>query len=273
MPQFNILSIDLEEWHHLGFGNDIAIQNAIRISPQERVVKNTLKLLDIFQKANVKATFFVLGSIAEKFPDLIKEIDKQGHEIACHGYNHASLFKQTTKDFSIDLDKALEILSTITKQKIIGYRAPNLSMPDALWPYEALTEKGFIYDSSQKISKQYSSKGNTFYYVQISKEKTIIELPLSHVQIGPFCVPISGGTYFRHLPYTFLKWSIETLNYSGRSAIIYLHPRDIDTSLPKIDLSWPNRLRYSSHIGNTADKIQRLLEHFYFISFRKFLDK
>jgi len=272
----NFISVDLEEWYHFGFANGIVIEKRKSSSSRPRIINNTLRLLKLFNSFNIKATFFVLGTIAREFPDLIKEIENNGHEIASHGYDHTPIFKLTKEEFALDLKKTLDILHKVTKQKILGYRAPYFSITNISWAYDILAENGFLYDSS--IRGQYYStiglKENSFCHkILTSNRKFILEFPILGIEIFNCYLPFSGGTYFRILPPLFLKSAIKALNKRGKAVNIYLHPRDIDMSLPRIRLSYFDQIRYSGRFGNTENKLKYLFKHFKFTCIRDFLNK
>lgn len=271
----NILSVDLEDWYHLGFAeNQTEKIKSNFLEPL--IVKNTLILLQIFETFNVKATFFILGEVAQKYPDLIREIQKDNHEIALHGYTHMPIFKLNPQSFEYEIIKSLEVLSKTTGQEIIGYRAPHFSIKDNFWVFRILRKNGFLYDSSFKLIPTFLQFENrkSFYEIRLDNNEKILEFPISGLKLMGYNIAFSGGTYFRMLPRAFIKKCIENINIKeGRVVHIYLHPRDVEESLPKLRLSIPNYLRYSGRLGNTTRKIEYLLRNFKFTSIKEYLEK
>ncbi len=268
----NIISVDIEEWHHLGFAENEA--EKIKSSFLEPlVVKDTLILLRLFKAFDVKATFFVLGETAQKYPDIIREIKKNNHEVASHGYSHTPVFKLNPQSFGYEIKKTSEVLSKITGQEILGYRAPHFSIENNYWAFKILSENGFLYDSSLKLMPsclQFEDRNN-YCEVRLEDNAKIFEFPISIIRIMGCNVAFSGGTYFRMLPRTFIKRCIENINRKGKAVHIYLHPRDIEEALPGMRLSIPNQLRYRGHFGSTIDKIKYLLGVFRFTSIKECL--
>ena len=270
----NILSVDLEDWHHLGFAQNKTEKIRSNLS-ESLIANNTLILLRLFKMFNAKATFFILGETAEKYPDLIKEIQKDNYEIASHGYTHTPIFKLKPQSFEYEIRKSLEVLSKITGQEIMGYRAPHFSIKDNFWVFRILRKNGFLYDSSFKLIPTFLQFENrrSYYEIRLEDNEKILEFPVSVVNLMGYNIGFSGGTYFRMLPKAFIKKCIENINIKGRTVHIYLHPRDIEESLPKLKLSIPNYLRYSGHLGNTISKIEYLLRNFKFTSIKEYLEK
>lgn len=271
----NFLSVDLEEWYHLGFYKIKDEEKKNNLFSEPLIVRDTLKLLRVFKKYAAKATFFVLGLVLEEFPSLIKEIEKDGHEIASHGYTHTPIYELTPLLFEDELKRSVDIFSKVTRQKIIGYRAPHLSLGENYWAYELLEKNGFVYDSSVKHKPLLSSQKYSHYYkIELINGGTILEFPVSVVYLFSICIPFSGGTYFRLLPKGFIKRCIEDINKKRDFAHIYLHPRDVaEFGLPRLKLSFLNRLRYSGHFGNNFEKIEFLLKNFGFTSIKEYLQK
>ncbi len=195
----NVFSVDLEDWF-CAYNLNINIKDW---NKQElRVVQNTKKILSLLSKFNVKATFFVLGWIAEQVPDLIKEVESQGHEIATHGYSHTLLTQMTPDDFNEDLSKAMGIMNSIVDNKILGFRAPSFTITKkTLWALPILKEHGIIYDSSVYPIGFHPDYGIPEADLKIHKFNDILEAPLSVAEIFGKRIPCSGGAYFRIFPY------------------------------------------------------------------------
>ena len=224
----NILTVDLEDWLQSSLelfdglgGSEESIQ------PTEKVVNNTQHLLDIFSESGAKATFFVLGTVAEHFPKLIEEIQRQGHEIATHGYAHRLVYRQTKEAFRQDLRKSIRLIQNITKEKILGYRAPYFSIrEDSLWALDVIREEGLRYDASIFPLKRKLYGVKNMDKIGIDK---IVELPVSKISLFGYEFPFGGGGYLRLYPYGLTKWAIKKLNKQKKAAMVYMHPYEIDT--------------------------------------------
>ena len=270
----NILTIDLEEWFHANYNRRIL--NAFDENTQVRVIDNTLRLLDYFSIHGHKATFFVLGYIAEKHPDLIKEIYERGHEIASHGYVHELIYKQTRDEFKYDVQKSIVLIEDIINSKVIGYRAPSWSInSETLWALKVLEELGLVYDASIFPIKTY------LYGIPTALRFThvpqyngsyidILEMPMSTIRIFNKNIPFSGGAYFRVLPYCFIKYCINILNKRGNPALIYLHPREIDEHQPKLKLDFIDYMVHYTGIKGCENKLIKLLKDFRFTSIQEY---
>jgi polysaccharide deacetylase family protein (PEP-CTERM system associated) len=263
----NILTIDVEDWY---MDTDISTWG----SYEDRVVQSTQKILEILDETNTKATFFVVGYVAEHHPELIEDIKDKGHEIATHGYSHTSIKKQTPLEFEKDLSKSVRILEKITKDKIRGHRACEFSIVErTAWAIEVLKKNGLKYDSSVFPVKThlYGVPGAPLYPYHITSsninvdnpEENFLEVPLSvyRFPILHKSSPIAGGFYLRFFPYWFIKHAMKRINKKGHPAIIYIHPWEFDPKQPRIkELKWFHYYR----LGSTERKFKKLLKDFKF---------
>jgi len=265
----NILTIDLEDWFHANYEKDI-IENGKNY--ESRVEGNSIKILEYLSKYNAKATFFVLGSVAEKHPDLINRIAHAGHEIASHGFGHQLVYLQSEEEFREDLKNAVEAVKNAAGIQVRGYRAPSWSITEkSLWAWDIIQELGFSYDASIFPVKNFmygmpDAPRFAFKPEHNKKKYDFIEIPTSTLRIGSFNIPFSGGFYFRILPYTIIKFCIKMLNKEEKPAIVYLHPREIDPKQPRIKLSFLNSFIHYWGIKNCEKKFQKLLKDFSFTS-------
>jgi len=253
MEKQNIMSVDLED-----FFCDLPFESWSQY--ESRVLKSTNKILDLFDKYQIKATFFTLGYIAEKFPDLIKKIDNEGHEIASHSYSHLDIRKATEKEFENDIKKSTEILEKITGKKVLGFRAPYFSIDKkSFWAMKILS-KYFKYDSSIFPVKTPS--------IEDPKTK-LIEIPLATDKIPIIGnIPIAGGFYLRFLPYFYIKYGLNKINNNNNSFIFYIHPKDLDPEMPKInEYAW----HYYYNLKGSTKKFEKILKDFKFCSVKDFL--
>lgn len=264
----NALTVDVEDWYHVS-----SFRGTIKISDWDkcpsRVVENTMKILDIFERESVEATFFVLGYVAEKFPDIVKEIDQRGHEICTHGYIHESIPHQNSHEFALDLKKSISVLEGIIKKKVLGYRAPSWSITseNMKMVFDELIRNGMRYDSSiYPIKIRYGVPDAPRFAYQPTKD--FYEIPLSTIRILNTNVPIGGGLFLRILPYEFTRWSIHKINQTGKETIVYFHTWEIDPQTPKIKASFKSKFIHYYNICKMECRIRALLNDFRFSSIR-----
>jgi len=272
----NALTFDIEDYYQVE-----AFKELIKFEdwPQypSRVVENTRKITDILDERHVKATFFVLGWIAERFPDLVKQLAEHGHEIATHGYGHQMIYKQTQATFEADLVKSIAILEQISGQNVIGYRAPTYSIIEqSFWAFDILIRHHLRYDSSifPIIHDRYGvPDGERFpHRIERGDGQGILEFPLSTLRVWKWNFPIAGGGYLRLFPYLFLKKSFQWLNKQQHPVIVYLHPWELDPAQPRIPNIPPmTRFRHYLNLHSTAAKLRKLIQDFEFAPIRDVL--
>ena len=291
MNQVNALSIDVEDYFHVSnFSKVIKFSDWDKY--QCRVERNTLHVLNVLNEFNVKATFFVLGWIAERYPELIENIHQEGHEIASHGYCHQLIASQTREEFREDVRKTKRILEDITGVDVMGYRAPTYSITQkSFWTFEILIEEGFKYDSSIFPIRHYGygipdtprfphiininglNQTNDLTISNGSNDKFIIEFPISTLRLAGTNLPIAGGGYFRLFPYQFTKWGLKKINQKEKKPFIfYIHPWELDPDQPRFkEAPRLSRFRHYVNLDKTEPKLKRLLEDFNFSTVRNVL--
>ena len=273
----NALTFDVEDYFQVS-----AFEGIIRYEDwdklESRVVFNTEKILGILSGYKVKATFFILGWVAERFPEIVKEIDREGHEVASHGYGHKLIYNQTRAEFRNDLKKSVNILEEIIGKRVTGYRACSYSIvKETLWALDTLREEGLKYDSSifPIIHDRYGMPdAPRFPHVVVEGgrgDKSLIEFPLSTVKLMGRNFPIAGGGYLRLFPYSLIKWGIRRINREGHPAIIYLHPWEFDPERPRQSVPLLTRFRHYVNLRKTEKKLRALLEDFNFAPVREVL--
>lgn len=256
----NIFSVDVEEDYHLNYPSMRHLNNQ---SSNGKIVKNVNDLLAACSEYGAKATFFFLGSVAEQYPQLVRLVQAEGHEVASHGYGHQLVYQQTRSEFYEDVKRSIHILQNITGQPVRGYRAPSWSISKATpWAYEALLELGIKYDSSLFPFSTFlygdgSAPIKSFVYV-INGSK-LCEVPATVLEIFGTRMPFGGGFYFRFFPYWMTRLATYLTNRQGRPVIFYLHPREIDITQPRLRL--PLRDYYISYVNlsGTLRKLKRIL--------------
>ncbi len=266
----NIFTVDLEDWF-CAYNHRINIKDW---NKQElRVVDNTRKILRLLSKHNTKATFFVLGWIAEKVPYLIKEIESDGHEIATHGYSHSLITQMIPKEFEDDIKKAFEVTASVSNQSIIGFRAPSFTITkNTMWALPILKDNGIKYDSSVFPVGFHPDYGINDSDLNIHQLNGITEVPLSVAEIFGKKVPCSGGGYFRIFPYSITKKLINTCNKQGRPVIFYIHPWEVDPGQPKRTLPFSKKIRHYYNLENTEKRLGKLLSDFEFQTIKETLN-
>jgi polysaccharide deacetylase family protein (PEP-CTERM system associated) len=230
-----------------------------------RVERNTGFLLDMLAEANVSATFFVLGWIAERHPGIIRRIQAEGHEVASHGYSHQVAYLQTPDVFRDDIRRAKHILEDVTGQHVIGYRAPTFSIRrENWWAYDILAEEGYIYSSSlYPISHDLYGIPNAPTVPFRPIRNGLLEIPLSTVRMFNRNLPCSGGGYFRLLPYAVSKWCIERVIERGNAPyVFYCHPWEFDAEQPRMSANFKSRFRHYTNIGLMPRRVTQMLREF-----------
>ncbi len=218
----NVLTIDLEDWPIAVLGPHHEIS--------DRVLDNTRHCLRILKWHHVKATFFVLTKVAERFPDLIREVYAAGHEIASHGHGHERLTDISPRRFELDVRRSIHVLTDIVGERPIGYRAPAFSIVEStLWAGPILAELGFKYDSSIfPIHHPRYGIARRPRHIHRWQDCRLIECPLATVSVLGLNLPIAGGGYFRLLPGPVVRRAVNMLNRRAMPAILYLHPHELD---------------------------------------------
>ncbi len=271
----NALTIDVEDYFHVT-AFEKYVDRASWDSCPLRVVANTKRILDLLDEYSIKATFFVLGWVAEKCPTLVREIHQRGHEVACHGYEHELVYRIGPDRFRQDIRKGRDILEEITSDKIHGYRAPSYSVTkDSLWAFDILIEEGFTYDSSifPVLHDIYGIPGaRRFPYEVMTDNGTIREFPLSTIEIAGYRLPVAGGGYLRLYPLWLTQKAIYHINNKEKQpAIVYFHPWEIDPDQPRIKAGMKSRFRHYLNLGKTEVKIRELLSSSEFAPIRQIL--
>ncbi|PYR93355.1 MAG: polysaccharide deacetylase family protein [Acidobacteria bacterium] len=264
----NAMTIDVEDYFHVSVFDGVVPRRHWE-ALESRVERNTDRLLALFEDAGIKATFFILGWVAERHPALVGRVAALGHEIASHGYGHRLVYDLTPRTFREDIRRSKGALESMAGRPVRGYRAPSYSItPHSLWALDILIEEGFQYDASifPIHHDRYGIPISPRHPYPIHRDHgTIVEVPGSTVRIGPYNLPVGGGGYFRILPYWWTKRGIERLNRDEqRPAVFYLHPWEIDPDQPKLMTSALGRFRHYRNLGETEARLTQLLRDFEF---------
>lgn len=268
----NAFTIDLEDWFYTDRKQQFT-KNAFG-EYRENFYNNTFKILEILSQNDTKATFFVLGIIAEKEPDLIKEIQIKGHEIANHGYSHRRVNKMTKDEFSREIELSGNAIIKACGSTPIGFRAPYFSITEELlWAFDVLTDFGYIYDSSvyhRKIFQKQTKLSNFLESYEIYNG--ITEFQLSSSNFINLKIPCSGGAFFRFYPYNVFKFLFAKSANLNKRGVFYIHPWELSHSKPKQSISKIRRFREFYNIDQTNSRLIQLFNDFSFTSIKNILD-
>lgn len=266
----NAISIDVEDYFHVtGFESSVSRQDWDHFP--SRVVDSTRRVLALLDRHGTRATFFVVGWIAKKFPLLIKEIDAAGHELGSHSYWHRLVYNLTPDEFRDDLRRSKHLLEDIIGRSVESFRAPTFSITDrSLWALDILVEEGIRFDSSIFPTRHdrygIPDAERTIHPIETSAG-VIWEFPLPVAKFSGLTLPASGGGYFRIYPYWLSKKLIGRINRAGHPVMFYFHPWEIDPGQPIVPgVGYVARKRHRINLASTAARLERLLQDFRFSS-------
>ncbi|MCL1979931.1 MAG: DUF3473 domain-containing protein [Proteobacteria bacterium] len=262
----NYLTIDVEDYFQVSAFEDI-IRPASWDGMEHRVVHNTEKVLAILAEFDTKATFFIVGWVAEKFPHMVRAIHAQGHTIGCHSYWHRKIYNLSPEEFRADTARVKSILENSIGEPVLGYRAPSYSITEkSLWALDILKELGFTYDSSifPIYHDTYGIPGAPRFAYH--HPNGLLEYPISTVRMLGGNLPIAGGGYFRLFPYGVSRFFLRSLNRGEKQPFVfYLHPWEVDPDQPRMrQAKWLSRFRHYNNLETTAARLRRLLSDFSF---------
>lgn len=271
----NAITVDVEDWY---------MTNGLNIDPskwpeyEDRVVPSTIKLLELFGKYRIRGTFFILGCVAEKHPDLVRRIASEGHEIGSHGGWHRLLTTMTLDEFREDLRYSKRILEQISGHHVRLFRAPSWSVvPKSYGIFRVLKEEGFICDSSMQpfrtpLSGTFGTPHAPFEPVLDGDSVGLVEFPPSVTNYCGITLPFSGGFYLRAMPYPIIRWALGRVNRT-RPGMIYIHPWEVDPEQPSVRASAFVRIIQRYKLRSTYPKLERLLQEFRFVPLGQLLGK
>jgi len=266
----NGLSVDVEDYFHAeAITAHCGRKNWERM--ESRVLANTHRVLDLLGEHNVHATFFILGWVAERFPNLVREVHGRGHEIGCHSYWHRLIYRLAPEEFREDTRRAKDAIESCTLEKVVGYRAPSFSVTkSSLWALEILSELGFEYDSSVFPIRHdlYGIPDHPRFLCryELDGRREIVELPISTWRLGNINLPFGGGGYLRILPLAYTRQAFRRVNEGEqRPAIVYFHPWELDPEQPRFEVPLRSRLRQYTNLHRMQDRLSMLLENYEFV--------
>ncbi len=263
------MTVDVEDYFMVE-----AFSGSVRLDSWDswpsRVVNNTKKILDLFDRYEVKATFFMVGWVAEKFPSLVQDIHHRGHELACHSYWHRTVYSLTPEEFRQDTRDAVRAIEDAAGVKVLGYRAPSWSITKScLWALDILAEEGFTYDSSIYPIRHdlYGVPGaHRFpYNRECANGRILREFPPTTVQFLGMTLPAAGGGYLRIFPLAYTDWVFRKTEESrGEQVMVYVHPWEVDPDQPRIRDKMKSRLRHYTNLGKMENRLESLCRNFLF---------
>lgn len=260
----NAMTVDVEDYFHVtAFAR--TLERSTWDSLEYRAERNTERVLELFATAGVKATFFVLGWVTRRSPELIKKIHAAGHEIACHGMSHQLVYKQTREVFHQETRESKQLLEDLVGTKVRGYRAASYSIiPKSLWALEVLEELGFEYDSSIfPVRHDIYGMRHAPRYPFNPGVGHLLEVPLTTVEVMGNRLPCGGGGYFRIFPYWLFKMGLKRVNTVDRlPGVFYFHPWEIDPGQPRLPAGWRSRFRHYYNLTHTEARLVQLLKDF-----------
>jgi polysaccharide deacetylase family protein (PEP-CTERM system associated) len=275
MADLNALTFDIEDYFHVS-----AFQSSVPKSEwnryESRVERNTSKLLEILGTSGVHATFFVLGWVAERFPQLVKSIHAAGHEVSCHGYSHEMLTQLNPVTFRDDVRRAKALLEDLIGGRVLGYRAPSFTVVQkTMWALPIMVEEGFVYDSSIvpiRHDRYGMPHANPVCHRLLTSAGSIWEIPPSTVDFCGMRLPIAGGGYFRLFPYRLSRRLLRRVERQGIPLVMYMHPWELDPEQPRIQSSRLSRFRHYVNLDKTEKRLTQLLQDFRFGSIRETIE-
>jgi polysaccharide deacetylase family protein (PEP-CTERM system associated) len=255
--QRGFFTIDVEDWYH-----SLLQDPSTWRSREDRVVQPTLRLLELLAATGNYATFFVLGDVATRHPELVNAILQGGHEVGCHGHNHLTLDRLEAGTFAADLRRSLAALRAAGAREVVSFRAPFFSLnPGTTWALRVLAEHGIRIDSSV-----FPGRGS---YCRLRPARAvphrlgpIMEVPISLPRVCGIPLPLNGGFYARCFPRPVTRWAMRHLFAGATPPVYYVHPWELDPSQPRLPVAWPLAFRHYLRLERTEDVVKELLKHY-----------
>jgi polysaccharide deacetylase family protein (PEP-CTERM system associated) len=274
LPPAHLFSIDVEE-HFQVSAFDGVLSRADWEAQPSRVERNTDLLIELLGRHGASATFFTLGWVAERHPDLIRRIAAAGHEVASHGWWHRKLTTLTAEEFREEVRDSKRILEDLTGRPVLGFRAPSFSIvPGGEWAFDVLLEEGYRYDSSlfpiRRPDYGYPA-APSYPHDIVRRAGTLLEIPLATRLMFGLRLPAAGGGYLRQTPLAWTRGAFRGLGEAGTPGMFYIHPWEVDPGQPRMSVGPLTRLRHYGGLRRVLPKLDRLLREFRFISVERWL--
>ncbi len=267
MENLNAFSCELEDWFHI-LDSDVAPRMEEWPGPPLRAEKSVHRLLELFEEYDVRATFFCLGWMAERIPQLVRQCQRAGHEIGSHGYGHVLAYRVGPRAFLEDIVRSKKILEDITGEEVIGFRSPGFCVrEDNRWVFDVVLEAGYTYDASVFPARHGHgglSYANPNPHTIQTQTGSLVEIPTSTVKFLGRRMCFFGGGYLRLSPLPLIRWGVGRLHRKGRPLIVYVHPREIDPDHPRLPLCLLRRFKCYVNLRSTMPKLRWLCEHYTF---------
>jgi len=265
----HVFTVDLEEYFQVHVFEGYVDRAEWEALPS-RVELSTRKLLNILELHGIRGTFFVLGWIADRHPDVVNEIYAAGHEIASHGWGHRRITDLSPEEFRVEIRRSKAVLEDLTGEPVLGYRAPSFSLvPGTEWALEILAEEGYRYDSSifpiRRLGYGYPGACPVPHFVHGSTG-SLLELPPTTLEAGGLTLPAAGGAYFRHLPYALTHNGFRQMEKRGASGVFYVHSWEVDEYQPRLPVSLLRKIRHYRGLERMPARLDRLFRDFEFTS-------
>ncbi len=265
----HIFSVDVEEHFQVSAFDRVLSRDDWGAQPS-RVEQNTDRILDLLARFDARGTFFTLGWVAERKPELVRRIVAAGHELGSHGWWHWKVTRLTPDRFRDEVRRSKSVLEQISGTPVLGFRAPSFSIiPGVEWAFDVLLEEGYSYDSSlfpiRRPGYGYPS-ACPFPYRIVRAGGSLVEFPLATLSLGPLRIPAAGGGYLRHLPLALIRAGFRQLGASGQPGMFYIHPWEVDPDQPRLPVGWITRRRHYGGLRRTLPRLEALLSEFQFTS-------
>lgn len=268
-PVEHLFTVDVEDYFQVN-----AFEGTVERSGWDsfttRVERNVDIILDLLDRKKVSGTFFTLGWVADRRPEVVRRIAAAGHEIASHGWWHRRVTMMSPQEFREDLRSSRSLLEDVSGQRVYGFRAPSFSIvPGMEWAFDLLMEEGYCYDSSlfpiRRPDYGYPGADPAPHYISRPRG-VLLELPLATMTLGGLRVPAAGGGYFRQFPYALFRNAFTRLTAAGTSGMFYIHPWEVDPDQPRLPVGLVSRFRHYTGLERTLPRLERLLSDFRFTS-------
>lgn len=275
MTTQHVFTVDVEDYFQV-YAFDRIVERSMWDSFPSRVERNTDVLLELMDRRGAIGTFFVLGWVAQRFPDLVRRIADGGHEVASHGWWHRKVTALTPAEFREDAHASRCILEQVSGTPVVGYRAPSFSItPGHEWAFDVLLETGYRYDSSlfpiRRMNYGYP-RTPPIPHIITRPAGELIEFPLTTTRMFGRVIPAAGGGYFRHFPYPLIRRAFREHSAAGIPGVFYIHPWEIDEEQPRIQAPFLTTVRHYRNIPKSLARLERLLSEFSFTSVARRLE-
>jgi polysaccharide deacetylase family protein (PEP-CTERM system associated) len=267
-----LFTVDVEESFHASAIEPFVPRAQWSHCPS-RVERGVDHLLQLMDQHGARGTFFTLGVVAERTPEVVRRIADAGHEIASHGWSHRRVTALSTEEFRSEIARSRDLLSGITGKPVVGFRAPNFSItPTCDWAFDVLIEEGYQYDSSVFPSRR-TGRGFANKVQRIRRAAgELVEVPMTSAAFGALQIPAGGGAWFRLLPYHLSRRALKQAAARGEPGVFYIHPWEMDAEQPRLPLNARTRVRHYGGLAQVRTRLNRLLSEFSFVSIEQWLE-